>query len=542
MRIVQSPFDQETAFLDRLAETVKKYRTVQSPGLETIQEYEQDEQYSFLASELTRGPTLSDRLRKLAPFSVPVSVGTAISIAYGADAIHRAGLIHGDLRPQNMVVMADGEVHLQMAGIWEAYSGSVTAGMVVLPFMAPYLAPEISKGAMPSFASDVYSIGIILFELLCGRHPYHADTPVGYAIEHATTITPSARSINPSVPMVLDEIIKKAIAKDPRERYRKAGELLSDLRMLQDALRFGRSLAWPLRADGAGVKSKPIPRVAPKMSAIRPEEDDRPVRDSKPARDVPVWMMVMAASLVAVLCSLIGVWMIFNLNKPKLITVPNIKGLSSTEARTMLRDLKLELRIASKRPDESSDADKILEVSPPPGDKVREGGRVAVVVSSGSRFVSVPDLKGVTLDKVRTVLEGLGLVLDSTVDKATDPQVAVGMVIRQTPAVSTRVERQSAVRVTVSLGPENDLAASATQTFIYTLDLKITDTTKPTLVKITISDELGTRSVYEMTHNNGDSAHVEVKSYGTRAEFVIFYDSLEVKRFVKQAAEGTPGQ
>ncbi len=540
VRIVQPPFDREAGFLDRLALAVKKYKTVQHAGIETITEFDQDEDQAFVISELTRGPTLADRLRKLAPFSVPVSVGTAISIAYAVDAIHRAALVHGDLRPQNMVVLADGEVHLQMAGIWESYSGSITAGAMVLPLMAPYLAPEISKGSMPSMASDIYAMGVILFELVCGRQPFHADTPMGYAIEHATALTPSAKSTNPSVPVVLDEIIKKALSKDPQDRYRKAGDMLIDLRMLQDALRFGRSLSWPLRSDGAPLKSKPLQPVAPKMSAIRPEEIDGSPRQARPQRDVPVWMIVTAFSLVAVVCSLIGVWMIFNLNKPKLVTVPNIRGLSATEARSMLKDLKLDLRVTSTRADERSDADKILDVSPPPGDRVREGGRVGVVVSAGSRFVEVPDLKGATLDKAKTVLEGLGLFLDSSVDKATDPIVGSGIVVRQTPEVRTRVERQTAVHVTVSLGPETDLAAGTTQTFIYSLDLRIVDTTKPTAVRVTISDELGARSIYDSIRNNGDSVHIDAKSYGRLAEFVIFYDNVEVKRFTKQAAEGTP--
>jgi serine/threonine-protein kinase len=551
VRVIKPPCSKEQPFLEGLSHVVARYRSIQSPGIEPLMDVDEDETSSYVVSELTRGPSLGERIRKLAPFSVPVSVGTSISICQALDAVHRAGLVHGDVSGQNIVIMANGDARLQLTGVWEAYSSSPSAGAIVLPSMAPYMAPEVSSGSMPSAASDVYAVGILLYELLCGRPPYYADTPIATAMKHAAAPTPSVREINPSVPPVLDEIVKKAMAKDPAQRYANAGDLLSDLRLLQDALRFGKSLTWPLRT--APVPG-PVPRtpaepqpVAPRMSAIRPEEEEEPRQRTRADRDVPVWMMVSIAFLGAVVLSLLGVWLLFNLNKPKLVTVPNIRGLTTAEARQRLEPLKLSLRVASREADDTTEPDKILEVNPDPGQKVREGGRISVVVSAGSRFVAVPDLKGMTVDKAKSVLGNLDLGIDPVTDEASDPKVPLGQVVRQAPAARARVERQSRVKLTVSTGPgerttRNDpppATADAPESYLYTLSIRVTGTDRATDVRVEITDTEGTRTVYERRHEPGEMASPPpIKGFGPEATFRIYYDDEMVKEFTKPATEG----
>ena len=195
-----------------------------------------------------------------------------------------------------------------------------------------------------------------------------------------------------AIPVVLDEIVKKAMAKDPAQRYVAAGDMLADLRMLQDALRFGRSLSWPLRAEavqpgpsatGRGPGRKPQP-VAPKMSAIRKEEDqERRSKREKVERDVPVWMWVIFTIGSTLFVAVVGMWIFQNLSRPVWIAVPNIKTLSVAEATSLLRESKLTLKIARHEPNEKYGQDSVLESDPEPGQKIRQGGEVSVIVSSG---------------------------------------------------------------------------------------------------------------------------------------------------------------
>jgi serine/threonine-protein kinase len=567
VRIVKPPFSAEPSFIQALSLTVAKYSVVHSSGVEGQTEVDEDEGLAFMVSDFTRGPTLADRIRKLAPFSIPVSVSTGISICQALDSVHRLGFVHGDLQSGNITVLADGEVKLQLTGIWEAYSASPTAGAIVVGNMAPYMAPEVSAGGMPSPKSDVYAVGILLYELLSGRRPYVAEGLVATALQHANAPTPSVRSINPSTPVVLDEIVKKAMSKDPNQRYASAGELLSDLRILQDALRFGRALSWPLRG-GANVAPKAVeqPQVAPKMGAIRETELSR---EPKQDRDAPVWMLVAFFFLLAVVLSLLGVYLVFNLRKPRLIPVPNIKGLSAIEARSILETSHLRMQVSARQPSDRIEMDRVLDVDPEPNSKVREGGFVMVVISAGSRVVQVPDLTGDTLDGAKTILGNLNLSLDPTVGAASDPTKGLNLVIKQVPTPQTKVERSTLVKVFLNnpdAAPvETPKAAPATpapkpvathakppapapveaqsdpsppskssKSNLYTLKLALNNVKDPTQVRLEITDDNGTRTIDDSLHSAGDEYSVSTTGVGSQVVFHLYYDGVESKSWVQK--------
>lgn len=543
IRLVKQPFSRDSKFVGRLRETVSRYASLRSVNVEGIEQVEEDEGDVFLVGELTRAPSLAERIRKLAPFSIQVSVGIGISICHALESIHRLQIAHGDVNPTHIAVFPDGDVRLQLAGIWEAYSGSNTAAAMVLPSMSPYLAPEVTGGDMPNPGSDTYAVGIILFELLTGRLPYYGETTSSIASQHATLPTPSVRDVNGSVPPVLDEIIRKAMSKDPRARYQNAGELLSDLRLLQDALRFGRQLTWPLRAAAAvpgpsAPKTRKTNQVAPKMSAIRKDESEQ--KRSKPERDVPVWLLGFTMFVVAVAVSLVGVWVMFNLNKPRTVGVPSLRGLSVTEAREMLKDANLTLRIAGRKPNDEMELDHVLETDPPTGEQVREGGQVGVVLSAGSRYVLIPDLAGMTVDKAKSVLSSLNLDMDESVDRIVSDQYGEGTVVRTEPPSRTKVERQSRVRLIVSTGAAEPTATDTIEDerFLYTLSVGLSDLTDETQVKIEMVDEEGTRVVHDEMHPPGGEFEVNILGKGKKATFRFFYNDRLVKTVEKEADEG----
>jgi serine/threonine-protein kinase len=565
IRLIKAPFSRDTKFIERIRETVIRYGNLQGNSIEAIYELDQEEANVFLVGELTRGPSLADRIRKLAPFSIQVSVGTGISICQALESLHRAQVAHGDLNPANIAVLADGDVRLQLTGMWEGYSGSATAAAMVLPTMSPYLAPEVSAGEMPGPRSDVYSVGILLYELLTGRLPYYGETTSAIALQHATTPTPSVKEINSSVPTVLEEIVRKAMSKDPALRYANATALLADLRTLQDALRFGRQLTWPLKSSASAAsagaspkttsaktaavtapvapKSEPPGRVAPKMSAIRGDEPTP--QKMKKERDVPVWLLFITVFVGAVAISLIGVWMLFNLNKPRTVEVPTLRGLSVAEARSVLKNSKLNLRIITRRPTDQMEMDRVLESDPEKGESIREGGEVGVVLSAGSRYVLVPDLAGLTIDKAKSVLSSLNLDLDDTVERASDAKVSEGLVLRSSPAARQKVERQSRVRLIVS----NGLAAVPTTTtqptsggYLYTLRVRLTDLNVPTQVRVEMEDEEGARPVHDQIHDPGEEFEVSAMGKGRKATFKFYYDGSLVKTIEKTASEETSAE
>ena len=552
IRIVQLPFRNETAFCLALGGVVRNQQSVRSPQVETITEVGQDGDQTYLISSLTRSPTLAERIKKLAPFSIAVAVTTAISICRAADSVHRAGLAHGDLNPHNVLMLGDGEVKVQLVGFWDAYNKSATAGMTVLPAMAAYLAPEVTSGGLPSVQSDIYSIGVVLYELLTGRTPYHANSAIAMATEHIVTPTPNVCELNPAVPGVLGEIVAMAMAKNPADRYQSVADMLSHLRMQQDAMRFGKPLAWPLAVDPASTdspkqsqkqpKSQP---VAPRMSAIRSDEDaEESRRKAREDRDVPIWMTVAASTILVLLVVTIGAFIALNLTKPKLVTLPNVREMSVDEARTELKRLKLDLKVVRRDPNEKIEQDHILQMEPSPGEKIREGDRVRVVVSSGSKMVAVPDLKGQTIDKAKQVLAVINLEPLIQVMSGTDIRPD-SVVLKSDPPARTQVNRFS--RIIIVVGDESMLQAPEPAVTPPTVDPG--DDSKPPVdaenefstsfkvegkdldvnVTVDVTDDDGTRTVYNEMNKPGDKLNVKTKSKSPKVTFQIYFDGELIK-------------
>ncbi len=539
LRVLRAPYSEEPEFRLRLAEVVRKYREVYHPALEPIVGLEEDGSLAYLVGELSRGVPLHERIQKLAPFSVPVCLEVAIAVCEGLEALHRTGLAHGDVSARQIVSLPSGAYRLQMTGIWEAYSASAEAGAAVLPQMAPSLAPEVSQGQMPSQASDVYSVGVLLYQLLTGRMPFAGETPTATVLRHQQDPVPNVRMYNPSVPHVLNEIVKKALAKSPEERYSDAGAFLADLRVLLDALRFGRSLSWPIRghsiATGTESTEPAAQSVTPKMSAVR--EPAR--REERVEKDVPLWMLVTVVFFSAIVVGMIGLWVFLNLNKPKLIEVPNIANLGVEEAREMLTSLDLDLRISARQRSDKVPPEHIVSVDPPPGETVREGGRVNVVVSSGSRFVEVPDLRGIPLEEARALLDSLDLDLDDDPVQVRSKDFEAGMIVGQTPSARSKVERETRVRVEVSSGrsaPERGDPEDAKE-YRYTLTIRLDKLERSVHLKVDITDSRGTRTVHDALQFPDDAVTVETNGFGREAIFRIFYDGQIVKQVEQRSEE-----
>jgi serine/threonine-protein kinase len=545
LRLVRSPFDGQNEFIEALGRAVKKVSPISHPNVERLIELDRHEGQVYIVGEWTQAPVLSDRIRKLAPFSTPVAVAAALSVCRGLDAFHKLGIVHGDVGPDTACLMADGEVRLQMGGLWEAYSASPTAGAMVLPTLAPALAPEVGKGAMPSLQSDVYGVGILLYELLTGRKPYIGDTPLATAMRHGTDPTPRVRDLNPSVPMVLDEIIAKAMSKNPSARYASAGEMAADLRLVQDALRFGRTLTWPLRpgvsaapaaravAPSRAPKAATPGRVAPKMSAIQDDDDED---FGKPERDVPAWASIGLALVACVAVSLLAVYFVLNLNRPRLVTVPSVRNFSVAEARTAFERYKLTMRVdANKVPDDKVEADHVIGTEPPDRTRVREGTTIVATVSAGPAQATVPDLAGLTPDSARSQLEKLGLVLDSDYEKANKPPAKSGTIVAQDPPAKAKVARDARIHVTVQ---DDSLPPPQLQRYDYTLGVNLAELQQRARVRIEIEDVDGKREVSNERRSPGDQFTVKARARGEQATFRIYYDD----RLVKTITQRSDGQ
>lgn len=539
IRVLQEPFAHERAFLSRLAEVVAKVSSVQHPALERVLELDDHEGTAFLVCEGSPGQRLDERIKRLAPFSAPVSVTHAIGLCEALDALHRAGVVHGDVSARNVIVQSDGKVRLALGGIWNSYSASRTAPAVVLPAMAPYMAPELTDGGMPSPASDVYAVGVVLFELLSGRYPYSADTPVSMALKHATAPVPSLRTTNPSVPVALDEIVRKALSKAPADRYPDARSLLADLRTVQDALRFGKPLSWPIRHT-EGPSAAPHQPIAPKMSAVRSEPKQskaRVVPEPDLSDGIPKWLLALGYLAVLASVLMLGGYMAWNFTKPKMVVVPNVEGLSMNDAALRLQDVGLSLKQGRKVTSESKPEGTVLETSPPKGTQVKEHTSIIATTSAGSKFVEVPDLRGRTLEDARELLAKLNLEIQEPVRRVRSRSIDPGLIVSQIPEPRRKVERLSRIRVDVSADRDQRITGDESTAIRNTYNLRVVLPAGevPILVRIDMTDDNGTKTVFEEQRGPSDVIELETDGVGKEATFRIFFDGEIVRQVTKRA-------
>jgi len=543
IREIKSPFNDEMEFIRSLVQLIPKL-TVGHPAIENLQEIFEEKGQHYLLSEMPKGSLLRDRIKRFAPFTVPVALATAQAVAEALDALHQSGIAHGDVGPHNIVATHDGSAKIQLAGIWRTYPLSRTAGAAVLPQMAPYLAPEVCMGAEPNPLSDLYSLGIILYELLVGTVPFQGENPTATTMRHISSPVPSLRGINASIPVAVEQLVSKLLAKKPENRFQSAHELVIELRQISDQLRFGRA---------PSAKKSDEPAQAPVVEPAKPTRNQRKVEKPKPVasgeseedakakrvkkdRDVPSWLMGLIAVAILGAAGMIMAFVVDLAQKPREIKTPNVRGVSVSEAREQVRKLKLSVRVASKEPNERLEPDHIISTRPAPGQLIREGGTIDLTVSSGSRRVKMPSLLNMTADEAKIALGAMNLELEGRPARITirKNEAVPGAIIKQLPEAGMEVSRFSKVRIWIAAYSDNPLGSLPGESDSqdgaiarsFKFEHKVSKADGEVRVSIEMTDEAGTTEVHNDSYSNGDTITVNKIGYGPKATFKVYYDGV----------------
>jgi len=537
VRIVKSPYSEEQEFITRLKAVFEKSKRPDHARVARAIEMDEDGGTWFLVYQYSPGTSLGERMKRASAMGVSTAVTTVLGVLEGLDALHKCGLVHGEVSVRNVVLSNSGDPTVINPCVWEAYSSSDTAGAEMLALIAPYLAPEVALGSMPSPASDVYAVGVMLYELLTGNRPFSGRTPADVARAHETQDPPSIKDKVAAAPEALEKIMDKALSKDPLDRYKDAGAMLADVRLLQDAMRFGKPLSWPLKP----VSAAPPGRVGPKLNVVRGEQKEQKVA-MKRAKDtgdgMPAWLVYIGVLLMSGAVLAIGWWAYFNLTAPQTLKVPNIVGMSFSEAGSQLDRMNLKLRKVREAPSEELAEGIVVSVQPSVGRDVKEYSFVDAVVSSGSKMVEVPDLSGKTLEEARQLLASMGLTVSRNIRYVRTTRVPEGHVVSQNPRKHTQAERKSAVVLDVSEGaPPDEAIPPPASTYVYHLSWTLPDMAGEILVRVDMTDNAGTRTIFEDMKGPNSKIEINAEGLGSKATFHIFYDNELVQTVVKSARD-----
>lgn len=456
VKVLRQAYVENEAFLARLHSQAQALASLVHPNIVATYEVGQDGDCHYLVMELVEEPTLKELIRVGIPFSIGQALDIVIQICNAVGHAHRVGMVHGDIKPQNVFVSPDGRVKVADFGIACALSPASVVEGEILWGTPHYFSPEQAAGEGVSPASDVYSIGVLVYEMLTGHPPFEAETGVGTALKHLREEPVSLRQLNPDVPLQVERIVRKVMAKEPAARYRTADQLG---RILDSYRRLGEEALVVRRPAVA----KPQPR--------RPEPEE--YEEEERGRD---WLAIFLGmvAILAVLCLLplaasvyqrydaaapqpTATAVVVATSVPGQVQVPDLVGLDHGEAQRLVEEAGLQLAVVGERHDSSIPVLNIIAQTIPAGQMVRQGETIGVVISQGPRFVSVPAIEGLPITTAEPGLREMGLDISQ---KDVWSKEAEGLILSQYPPAGSIVSEGSVVTLIVSSGPRVMLNAN----------------------------------------------------------------------------------
>lgn len=419
-------------------------------GEETIKQDGRVSREPFIVMEYVRGRTLKAVIAE-GPLESRRAVAITEGILTALEYSHRAGVVHRDIKPGNVMITPDEQVKVMDFGIARAVSdsSSTVAQTTAILGTASYFSPEQAKGEVVDARTDLYSTGVVLFEMLTGRAPFRGDTAVAVAYQHVSETAVRPSSVNPKVSPALDSVVMRALAKDRFERYQTAAEFRDDV----EVAAAGKIPLHHVNDDASTALFGPSPRAsASTEQALRQlTSDDSVTRTQR--RPPVVWIWAGIASIAVVLVAVM-IWVMSLGQAPVLQTesrlIPDLVGVSEESAVNTLTDLDL---VASVLTEESTTAEAgtVIRTDPNKDSKVRPKDVVRVYISEGAAKVVIPDVTNKTTEQAQADLTAVGLATGS-ISKQNSPDRAAGTVLSTDPVAAGEVAAGSTINLVVSSG------------------------------------------------------------------------------------------
>ena len=449
LKVLHRRFAQDQEFVERFWREAKSAAGLQHPNVVGVFDRGEHAGTYYIAMEHLPGRTLKEIVAGEAPLAQERAIDLGVQILHAAGFAHRHGVIHRDFKPHNVIVDDAGRVKVTDFGIARAGASEITETGSIMG-TAQYISPEQAQGHAVTAAADIYSIGVILYELLSGRVPFEGESAVSVALKHLSEVPRPISQLRPDVHPALEAVVMAALAKDPAQRWTSAedfaeglegarAQLAADANGGQDTAGFA-PIPGPVPGGTATTRvadETATPPVAAPPAAPRAERERR-------------WPWFTIGLLALLLAGLLALLILSGLLSADKREVPRVLGQQLVEARAVLERAGFEVRESRVRSEQ--DYDEVVDQDPNAGDQAEEGSTVTLEVSNGPGNVLVPPVENRSRDSAIAELRDADLKV--TVDPQESSEVREGFAIRTLPGEGTEVERGSRVRLFVSTGPE----------------------------------------------------------------------------------------
>ena len=445
LKVLHRRFAQDAEFVERFRREAKSAAGLQHPHVVGVFDRGEYEGTYYIAMEHLSGRTLKEVVNASAPLDPQRVIDLGIQILQAAGFAHRRGVIHRDFKPHNVIVDDEGVAKVTDFGIARAGASEMTETGSIMG-TAQYLSPEQAQGHAVSAASDLYSIGVMLYEMLTGRLPFQGDSAVSIALKHLQQSPPPMSGEGVSVEPNLEAVVMGALAKDPLARWQTAEDFAAALeacRPYVEAHADGADTAPQTTAVFAALPvaaEATIPGMGPVLGPPAPASEPRERRRRR-------WPAVLLALLVLALMAL----MAYAFTRPEKVDVPKVTGLDLTEARERLDRSGFE-NVEVERERSTAELDTVLRQDPDPGEEAAKEDTVTLAVSRGPGKVRVPSVRN--LSEQRALRELQKADLKVTADPQPSNQIRKGLAVGTSPEEGTEVDRGSRVRLFISQGPQ----------------------------------------------------------------------------------------
>lgn len=454
VKILRDEFTTDEEFIKRFRIEAQSAASLTHPNIVSIFDVGNEGSLYYIVMELIKGKTLKEIItEEKGPLPWKWSLNVVTQIASALETAHKNNIVHRDIKPHNIIITEDGIAKVTDFGIAKAVSNSTITAFGTTIGSVHYFSPEHARGGYTDAKSDLYSLGVVMYEMLTGRVPFDADTPVSVALKHMQEEPIEPKELNENIPQVVNDIIMKAMQKDVNLRYQSATEMLKDL----NAALKNPDDNFVHIGSNVGAATQRISTQEIAEAERKAKEANNPKNGKKTNKFIEFLKKHKALSFVigAIILFFVafGTTMgIVELVNPKDVQIPDLVNKTQDEAEQIVKDLKLKLVVKSEEYNENVEEGKIISQDPAYQENytVKEHSEISVVISKGTETVEVPDVVGKTREEAEKLLKDAGLVAEITEEN--DEKVEAGIVLSQDIEDGEIVNKGSTVKLVVSKG------------------------------------------------------------------------------------------